>query len=127
MKETELKPMKAWLVRDKESYGAEIVFAETRGKARSLALSFDCCDDSRFTDVEVRRAPYADKYYKEGKVHLDWDNPIDRIVLVKECSFVCDYEYLDWEDCESCSARNYCDRYQDHLTEEGADTVNNND
>ncbi len=122
MKETELKPMKAWLVRDKyDCYGAEVVFAETRGKARSLALSTDCCSETRFLDVEVHREPSADKYYKEGKWHLDWENPKDRVVLVKECGFVCDYDYLEWEDCELCSAKEYCDRYKDHLTEEGAD------
>lgn len=110
--------MKAWFVTDKvERYGAEIVFAETRGKARHLAMCTPCCDETEFTNIEVHRAPYADKYYKEGKWHLDWDNPKDRVALVKDCYFVCDYDYLEWEDCESCSAKDYCDRYQDHLRE----------
>lgn len=122
MKETELKPMKAWLVQDKrERYGAEVVFAETRGKAKHLAMCTPCCDEAEFTNIEARRMPQADKYYKEGKWHLDWENSKDRVVLVKECGFVCDYDYLEWEDCELCSARLYCDRYKDHLTEEGAD------
>lgn len=109
--------MKAWLVKEKGEFDAEIVFAETRGKARNLALSTDCCDDVNFTDIEVRRQPQADKYYKEGKWHLDWRNPQDRIALVKDCGFVCEYEHLEWEDCESCSAKEYCGRYKDHLTE----------
>lgn len=114
--------MKAWLVQDKwDCYGSEIVFAETRGKARSLALSTDCCSETKFLDVDVRRQPRADKYYKEGKWHLDWEDPKDRIILVKECGFVCDYEYLEWEDCETCSANNYCDRYKDHLNEARGD------
>ena len=114
--------MKAWCVRDKhESYGAEIVFAETRGQAKMLALSTDCCSETSFLDIDVRREREADKYYKKGKWHLDWENPKDRIALVKDCGFVCDYEYLEWEDCESCSAKKYCDAYQDHLIEEGAD------
>ena len=49
--------MKAWLVREKDEFCAEVVFAETRGKARSLALSTDCCEDANFTDIEVRRMP----------------------------------------------------------------------
>lgn len=111
--------MKAWLVRDKhESYGAAVVFAETRGKARSLALATDCCSETHFLDVEVRRKPSADKYYKKGKLYLDWENPKDRIALVKDCGFVCDYEYLEWEDCEDCSAKKYCDRYKDHKESE---------
>ena len=117
--------MKAWLVKDKwDCYGAEIVFAETRGKARSLALATDCCSETDFIDVYVRRQPNADKYYKEGKWHLDWFNPKDRIVLVKDCGFVCDYEYFEWEDCGDCSAKKYCDRYDEHIdhpTEKGVD------
>ena len=106
--------MKAWFVQPKDEPYAGIVFAETRGQARSMALSLDGFEDEQFTDIEARRAPYADKYYKEGKCYLDWDNPVERIALVKDCNFVCD---LEWEDCESCSAKAYCDRYQDHLRE----------
>lgn len=109
--------MKAWFVQPKNEWYAGIVFAETRGQARVIALSLDGFEDTIFTDVEVRRAPYADKYYKHGKSYLDWDNPIERIALVKDCGFVCDIDYFEWEDCESCSAKNYCDRYQDHLRE----------
>ena len=39
------------------------------------------------------------------------------LALVKDCGFVCDYEYLEWEDCIDCSAKEYCDRYQDYLRE----------
>lgn len=109
--------MKAWFVQPKDEFYAGIVFAETRGKARSVALSLDGFEDTQFTDVEVRRAPYADKYYKEGKCYLDWDNPVERIALVKDCGFICDCDYLEWEDCKNCSAKIYCDRYQDHLKE----------
>ena len=121
MIETELKPMKAWLVTAKEECNNTVVFAETRGKARSIAMSTDCCEDEDFLDIEVRRAPQIDKYYKKGKVEMDWENPKDHIALVKELNFRCDYSYLEWEDCESCPAKKYCDDYQDHLTEEGAD------
>ena len=114
--------MKAWFVQDKnDCYGAEIVFAETRGKARSLAMATDCCSETSFLDVDARRCKNADKYYKEGKWHLDWDNPKDRIVLVKDCGFVCDYEYHEWEVCVYCSASKYCDRYKDYLTEKGGE------
>ena len=89
-----------------------------------MALSFDGFDGCSFTDIEVRRAPYADEYYKEGKCHLDWDNPVERIALVRYCGFVCDWNYRDWEDCESCSAKNYCDAYQDHLRESEAENDN---
>ena len=113
--------MKAWLVTSKKycEYGAEVVFAETRGKARSLALLTDCCSESDFTDIVVRREPIADKYYKEGKWHFDWDDPQDRLALVKDCGFSCDPEYFDVEECERyCSAKEYCYRYRDYRESE---------
>ena len=112
--------MKAWLVRERDEFCAEIVFAETRGKARSLALRrSDCCENAVFTDIEVHRQPQADKYYKESKWHLDWENPQDRIALVKDCGFVCDYDNFNLKYCVECSAKQYCDRYKEHLIEEG--------
>ena len=105
--------MKAWLVRERNEQWATVVFAETRGKARSLAQSTDCCEDVCFLDIEVHRMPHADKCYKEGKTEMDWLNPADRLVLVKECGFMCDYETSQMEDCASCIARAFCDRYTD--------------
>lgn len=67
--------MKAWLVRDKyESCSAAVVFAETRGKAKAAAKSTDACEDSDFCDIEARRLPQIDKYYKDGKWEMDWNN-----------------------------------------------------
>lgn len=111
--------MKAWLVREKDEFGATVVFAETRGKARALAILTEACEDANFTDIEVRRKPQMDKYYKDGKKEMDWFNSKDRIALVKDANFVCDADYLQWEDCDTCSAKEYCDRYQDHLENEG--------
>lgn len=104
---------KAWLVREKDEFCATVVFAETRGKAKSLALATDCCEDAHFLDIEVQRMPQADKYYKEGKTELHWFDPNDRLVLVKECGFYCDYDAFLTEDCTVCSAKAFCDRYTD--------------
>ena len=114
--------MKAWLVSAKDEIGAEIVFAETRGKAKVEALCTDCCSEARFVDIEVHREPIADKYYKEGKWHLDWDNPQDRLALVKDCGFSCYPDYFDLEECEKhCSAKEYCYRYRDYMESEGTE------
>ena len=107
--------MKAWLVREKDEFCAEVVFAETRGKARALALHTDCCEDARFTDIEAYRKPQLDKYYTEGKWHFDWCNSQDRLALVKDGNFVCSPDCLDYDECPYCSAKEYCDQYQDHL------------
>lgn len=104
--------MKAWLVREKDEFFATVVFAETRGKARAIAQLTDACEDCDFCDIEVHRFPQADKYYKDGKMEMDWDNPQDRIALVKECGFYC--VSVEYADCEDCSAREFCDFYNDN-------------
>ena len=109
--------MKAWLVREKDEFSATVVFAETRGKARSLAQHTDACEDAHFCDIDVYRRPTLDKYYVEGKRELDWFNSQDRIALVKDGNFVCDPIYWEWEDCESCPANECCHKYQDRISE----------
>ena len=104
--------MKAWFVREKDGDCATVVFAETRGKARALAMLTDACEDAQFTDIKVRREPNMDKYYKEGKTEMDWENPKDRIALVKECGFRCEYVEPFW--CDTCSAKQYCGTYEEY-------------
>lgn len=102
--------MKAWEVRKKQEFCATVVFAKTKGKAKSLALCTDCCEDSNFLNIEVRRAPQMDKYYKDGKVEMDWFNAQDRIALVKDCGFSCEYHAPD--ECKSCTAKEFCSEYK---------------
>lgn len=108
--------MKAWLAREKDVFSCAVVFAETRGKARALARLTSACEDSDWCDIEVNRLPKIDKYYKEGKTEMDWDNPKDRFILVKECSFRC--ERVEYAECEECSAKEFCDLYNDYVEEE---------
>lgn len=107
--------MKAWLVSEKDADCATVVFAETRGKARSMAMSTDSCSEAQFTDIEVHRKPGLDKYYKNGKKEMDWDNPKDRIALVKECGFRC--EYVEPYLCDDCPAKKYCGTYEEYEQE----------
>ena len=109
--------MKAWLVRGKDEFGATVVLAETRGKARSLAQHTEACEDVDFCNIEVRRRPELDKYYTEGKREMDWYNSKDRIALVKDGGFTCDPEFWEPVDCESCPAKEYCYKYQDRIEE----------
>lgn len=64
--------MKAWLARKKDEFCATIVFAETRGKAKALALHTETCEDADFIHIEVHRVKEADKYYKPGTAELYW-------------------------------------------------------
>lgn len=109
--------MKAWLVREKDEFWCSVVFAETRGKARALAKCTDACEDADFVNIEVRRMKECDNCYKDGKWEMDWDNPQDRLVLVRDCGFTCDYDAFGLEYCEDCSAREHCDQYKDRMAE----------
>ena len=107
--------MKAWIVRGKDNFCATVVFAETRGKARALAMNTDACEDVEFCDIEVRRKPQIDKYYKEGKKEMEWYDLKDRLALVKECDFRC--EDMELYECEVCLAKQYCSLYEDYISE----------
>ncbi len=105
--------MKAWRVTDREyvcDYSI-IVFAETRNKAKVIAQHSDAFDDCdlRYVDFRVTRAPELDKYYR-GNDEMDWFDKNDRIAMVKEAGFSCSPECWEPEDCESCPARQWCDR-----------------
>ena len=113
--------MKAWLVREKDEFAATVVFAETRGKARALAMHTETCEDVDFCDIEVSRRPALDKYYEDGKKEMDWFNSKDRIALVKDGGFSCIPDYWEPEDCKTCPAAEYCDVAQDRLREQEED------
>lgn len=107
--------MKAWIAREKDEFYSTIVFAETMGKARSIAMHTDACEDVDFCKIKVRRMPQLDKYYKSGKKEMDWYDDNDRIALVKEAGFTC--QDVDLDLCEYCSAKEFCDAYQDEMKE----------
>lgn len=104
---------KAWIVREKGEFEAAVVFAETRGKAKAMAMHTEACEDADFTSIEVRRIKEADQYYKPGKRELDWFKAEDRIALVKDCGFTCDPDSKYLENCERCPAREFCDDYEE--------------
>ncbi len=105
--------MKAYLVSDK-NYDSEcfkIIFAETRGKAIAYACGSDGLDDYTFTEIRAIRIPELDSYYR-GLLEMDWYNDNDRLGMVRYANMYCGYDYEPTDDCESCSARQYCERYE---------------
>lgn len=108
--------MKAYIARTFGERIATVIFAESAGKARSMAMHTDACGDANFTDIEVRRLYKADGLYR-GKSEMDWFNPKDRLFLVAECGFSC--EEIEHSDCKSCIAKEKCDTYQEYLAEDG--------
>jgi len=108
--------MKAWIARVKDEFCSTVVFAKTRGKAKSIALTTDVCEDADYCDIEVRRLPQADQCYKNGKPEMDWNDPADRLILVRDCGFYC--EYPDLEECERCCAKGFCEDYKIKMEDE---------
>ena len=114
---------KAYIVRDREYYSpcSVVVFAESSNKAKALALHTDCFQDFAYTELRTRREPRLDKYYR-GVSEMDWDHSEDRIALVKECGFVCAEDGMEWEDCEDCPAKEWCDSYQERGMDDDRDS-----
>lgn len=106
---------KAYYATGKWKDCATVVFAENRGKAKTTAMSTEACEDVDFVNIQVHRLPHMDKYYKPGKTEMDWYNPEDRIALVKDAGFRC--EYVELEKCKQCPAREYCSEYKDYKQE----------
>jgi len=103
--------MKAYIVQDRwDPLFATVVFAETAGKARAIARNTDACEDLDFIDISARRAPSLDLCYK-GKEEMDWNDPEDRLDMVKLAGFECSREIWD-PDCEPCPAKEWCVRYE---------------
>ena len=106
--------MKAWIVKEKGEFCSAVVFAENRNRAKSIAQTTDACEDVEYINIEARRLPEADSQYN-GRSEMDWNDPDDRLFLVKNCGFRC--EYIEPYDCSKCSAKEYCEMYQDELEE----------
>lgn len=111
-----MKAWKAYNTNEVDECGMTVVFAETRAKAHLRAMSTECCEGSEWNEVRVVRCPEMDKRY-HGFSEMNWDDPEDRIVLVKECGWHCGGEYYDSNDCKKCPAAEWCDYYQDWLAE----------
>lgn len=108
--------MKAWIVQEKGDVCSAVVFAETRGQAKSFAVLEDVCNCAEFMSIEARRLKEADMYYTPGKRELDWGDSNDRIALVKDCGFTCSPDFRYPEECADCSAKDFC---EDYIDEEG--------
>lgn len=111
--------MKAWICRDRNGATdlAVVVFAETAGKAKSLAQCTEVCEDVAFIDIQCHRCPKADNDHGD-KAILDWYDNEDRLILVRDCGFYCSYEMLFSDcNCAECNARKYCSRYESNMSE----------
>ena len=106
--------MKAYKITDRNGIYdyATVVFAETRNKAKAIAKYTDTCAYSKYVDICATRIPVLDSYYR-GLSEMDWNDSGDRIAMVKHAHFTCSYEDDLLDECDSCAARQWCDRYID--------------
>lgn len=107
--------MKAYKVSDRKGLSdySVVVFADTPGKAVSLALGTDefIRSDWDFIELKAKRIPKLDDSYR-GYWFMDWDNMADRVALVKEAGFMCDPDYAEIDDCKNCEAKEWCEEYE---------------
>jgi len=101
--------MKAYEVYIDDGEGKTIVFAETRNKAKVIAMGCDCCEDAKYTEICVRRMKDLDSLYK-GRSEIDWYDRETRLVLVRDFGWRCLEPYTP--ECEICSAKEYCSAYE---------------
>ena len=100
--------MKAWTVSDYNAeYGVIIVFAETRGKAKQIALNnSDQFEDCIWTDLWVRRFKDYDEFYTGEELVDFWNDVQHRIRLVKDFGWSCIVTIE--AECINCPAREWC-------------------
>ena len=99
--------MKAWQANSEDSEGSVVVFAETASKAKQTAMKTDELCNEQYIDIRVNRLPKIDRFFKEGKTIVDWNEDEDiRLELVKEYNWYC----LEptYKDCSVCLAEKYC-------------------
>ncbi len=101
------KAYKVWI---EQGEGSTIVFAETRNKAKVIALSCDCCEDAEYIDVCVHRMKELDHLYK-SRSEIDWWDPETRIILVRDFGWSCYEAFIS--ECEYCPAKQFCERFQE--------------
>lgn len=95
-------------------YGT-VVFAENTGQAKCILLGTWEFEGFDYIELRVRRAPELDSEYR-GHSEMDWEDDLDRLALVKN-GWSCHDDCFDPDDCERCTGRDYCDRYEEYLEE----------
>lgn len=105
------KAVKAYICTDKRNpVYFTVVFAKTRGRAKSVAQTTECLHNTPFIYVVAKRIPQLDDAYRFYPV-MNWKSGHDRVRLVRDAGFVCDAAR---EECNKCSAFEWCVRGKDN-------------
>jgi hypothetical protein len=120
--------MKAFAVYEKDMYhrAAELVFANTAQEAKKLGYGGDCCCDTHWHDVRVKRVPDADKLCKRDTPYVVGDVETLRAAgwqcedgrSCKHCGLN-DFDDDRWRVCDECDACIVCG-HDDDCPNQGA-------
>ena len=101
---------KAWMCAN--NYGTiEIVFADTKRRAKSYLKFTDSFEDYRHIDIYPERAKVLDYLDHNDGYIMNWHKDEDRIALVKHIYSGC-LPPIE-EDCELCCAKEWCGKYKE--------------
>ena len=103
---------KAWMCAN--NYGTiEIVFADTKRRAKSYLKFTDSFEDYRHIDIYPERAKVLDYLDHNDGYIMNWHKDDDRIALVKHIYSGCLPDSKD--ECESCYAKEWCRKFKEQL------------
>lgn len=100
--------MKAWLVSNYFGH-ANIVFADTRGRAKTEALTLEDFRYDDFVDIRVKRCQELDGMEDFEPSDNYWLNEDIRAILVRYYGLSC--EEPDLDECKQCCANQYCSEW----------------
>ena len=101
---------KAWLCIDEEWCRPVVVFADTRGKAKSCFLRRDTVGYFNFCIIKPRRIKELDYLDRPNGYIMDWHKDEDRLPMVRDGGFNCREVYIEF--CEECCAKKWCSKYK---------------
>ena len=100
---------KAWMCAN--NYGTiEIVFADTKRRAKSYLKFTDSFEDYRHIDIYPERAKVLDYLDHNDGYIMNWHKDEDKLPMVRDSGFNCRETYREF--CEECCAKEWCSKYK---------------
>lgn len=103
---------KAWCCLNEEWCRPVVVFADTRGKAKSYFMKRDTVGYFNFCKIKPHRIKKLDYLDRPNGYVMDWCKDEDRLPMVRDADFYC--SEIDRDDCKECCAKEYCSDYEEY-------------
>ena len=108
---------KAWCCCEEELGVVEVVFADTRGKAKSYFKNLETFDYYTYCELRPHRLKKLDYLNHPDGYVMDFYKDEDMIPMVRDAGFSC--IDVDGNDCKECCANEWCSKYEELKEEEG--------